>query len=58
MLAGLVPLDMGAMIANLVVVSAGNVVGGAVLVALVYWVIFARHGGGPSQPKSQPIRRK
>jgi formate/nitrite transporter len=46
MLAGLVPLDMGAMIANLVVVSAGNVVGGAVLVALVYWVIFARHGSG------------
>ena len=60
MLAGLVPLDMGAMIANLVVVSAGNVVGGAVLVALVYWVIFARHGSntGPSQPAAEPMRRK
>ena len=35
-------VDMGAFVANLAVVSAGNVVGGAVLVALVYWMIYLR----------------
>jgi formate transporter len=43
MLAGLVPMDQAAVVANLLVVTAGNIVGGAVLVALVYWAIFARH---------------
>jgi formate transporter len=43
MLAGLAPIDPLAVVANLLVVTAGNIIGGAVLVALVYWVIFARH---------------
>lgn len=34
--------DLGALVANLAVVSAGNVVGGGLLVALVYWVIYLR----------------
>lgn len=65
MLAGLVPMDLPAVVANLLVVTAGNIVGGAVLVALVYWVIFARHakeegvvsrgdvGGAPEQADRQ-----
>lgn len=52
-LGGLVPFDASAVAANLIVVSAGNVVGGGVLVALVYWLIFARHGGG--EKASQPV---
>lgn len=38
-------IDPGALLANLAVVTAGNVVGGAVLVALVYWVIYLRPRG-------------
>ena len=34
------------MLANLAVVIAGNIVGGSVLVALVYHVIYRRGGGG------------
>jgi formate/nitrite transporter len=54
-LAGLAPFEPGAIIANLIVVSAGNIVGGAVLVALVYWMIFARHGSG--EKASRPVDR-
>ena len=36
------PLTLGAMAGNLAVVIAGNIVGGSVLVALVYWVIYLR----------------
>jgi formate/nitrite transporter len=58
MLAGLVPLDVGALAANLIVVSAGNVVGGAVLVALVYWIIFgraSRRAGKPAAAEVEPL---
>ena len=55
--AGLVRLDAGAMVANLIVVSAGNVVGGAVLVALVYWLIFARHGSGDKASPRRILKR-
>jgi formate transporter len=42
------PLGVAAMLVNLAVVIAGNVVGGSVLVALVYWVIYLRPArGGP-----------
>jgi len=36
------PLDLLSMLANLLAVIAGNIVGGSVLVALVYWVIYLR----------------
>ena len=45
-LAGLVDFDPAAMAANLLVVTAGNIIGGAVFVALVYWLIFRRKGPG------------
>lgn len=35
-------VDPGGLAVNLLVVTAGNVVGGGVLVALVYWVIYLR----------------
>lgn len=38
------PLTLGDMAANLAAVIAGNLVGGSVLVALVYWVIYLRPG--------------
>jgi formate/nitrite transporter len=38
------PLSAWDMAANLVPVIAGNLVGGSVLVALVYWVIYLRLG--------------
>jgi formate transporter len=36
------PIGLGEMLDNLVPVIAGNIVGGSVLVALVYWVIYLR----------------
>jgi len=39
-------VDVAAVLGNLVPVTLGNVVGGGVLVALVYWVIYLR-GSGP-----------
>jgi formate/nitrite transporter FocA (FNT family) len=36
------PLGWGDMLHNLAPVIAGNIVGGSVLVALVYWVIYLR----------------
>lgn len=47
MLAGLVELDFGALAVNLAVVTAGNVVGGGILVALVYWAVYVRGGEAP-----------
>jgi formate transporter len=41
------PLSWGDMLANLLPVIAGNIVGGSVLVALVYWVIYLRADGSP-----------
>jgi formate transporter len=40
------PLDAGRLLLNLAVVIAGNIVGGSVLVALVYWAIYLRPGAG------------
>ena len=40
--AGAEAIDAGAMFANLFPVIAGNIVGGSVLVALVYWVVYVR----------------
>jgi formate/nitrite transporter len=34
--------DFGGLAANLALVTAGNIVGGGVLVALVYWIIYSR----------------
>lgn len=39
------PLSIGDMLANLLAVIAGNIVGGSVLVALVYWLIYLRPAG-------------
>lgn len=39
------PLSIGDMLSNLAVVIAGNIVGGSVLVALVYWLIYLRPAG-------------
>jgi formate transporter len=35
-------IDAGAVVTNLVPVTLGNIVGGAVFVALVYWIIYGR----------------
>jgi formate/nitrite transporter FocA (FNT family) len=35
-------IDVGAFLFNLFVVSAGNIVGGGLLVALVYWLAYIR----------------
>jgi formate transporter len=36
------PLGVGDMLGNLAPVIAGNILGGSVLVALVYWVVYLR----------------
>jgi formate transporter len=41
------PLGVGDMVRNLVPVITGNLVGGSVLVALVYWVIYLRPQAAP-----------
>lgn len=38
-------IDFGALLANLVPITAGNIVGGGVLVALVYWLVYLRPSG-------------
>jgi formate/nitrite transporter FocA (FNT family) len=35
-------IDVGAVVTNLIPVTLGNIVGGAVFVALVYWIIYGR----------------
>ncbi len=45
--AGADAIDAGAMFANLGAVVAGNIAGGSVLVALVYWVIYVRGAAKP-----------
>ena len=44
--AGVAPVTIEQMLANLAVVIPGNIVGGSVLVALVYWVIYRRPARG------------
>jgi hypothetical protein len=43
-------IDPWSLLANLVPVTAGNIVGGGVLVALVYWLVYLRpsHHAGAS----------
>jgi len=46
------PLDGGDLLRNLLPVIAGNIVGGSVLVALVYWVIYLRpSAASPDAPE-------
>jgi formate transporter len=44
------PLGAAEMLHNLVPVIAGNIVGGSVLVALVYWLIYLRPGAAGDGP--------
>ncbi len=46
MLGGNIDLDLPALFANLVFVTLGNIVGGGLLVAVSYWVIFQRNSTG------------
>ncbi len=39
-------IDAGALIANLVPVTLGNILGGSGLVALTYWLVYLRHSDG------------
>ena len=48
------PLGIGDMLRNLLPVIAGNLVGGSVLVGLVYWVIYLRPGAA-GVSASEPI---
>lgn len=50
--AGAAPLSLGAVVGNLVVVTAGNILGGTVLVALVYWSVYLRH----ETPQTEGVR--
>ncbi len=43
------PLPVADIAGNLLCVIAGNVVGGAVLVAGIYWVVYLRTPGGPER---------
>jgi formate/nitrite transporter FocA (FNT family) len=44
MLHGANDIGLAGLVHNLVPVTAGNIVGGAVFVALVYWLIYVRTG--------------
>jgi formate/nitrite transporter len=45
------PLGAGDVARNLAPVIAGNIIGGSVLVALVYWLVYLRPGASPPQPQ-------
>jgi formate/nitrite transporter len=47
MAAGLVETDIPTLLRNLLFVTVGNIVGGGVLVALSYWVVYIRNGEQP-----------
>ena len=47
------PLGAGDMLRNLVPVIGGNIVGGSVLVAGIYWVIYLRPGVPPAEPPAK-----
>ena len=47
MFAGLVESDVGLLLRNLACVTAGNVVGGGLLVGLTYWLVYIRNGEEP-----------
>jgi formate transporter FocA len=42
---------------NLVPVTIGNVIGGAVMVGLVYWFVYLRPGRAPARPGAAPADR-
>jgi formate transporter len=44
MIAGYLPVDISAFLFNLLFVTIGNILGGAVFVALVYWFIYLYPG--------------
>lgn len=44
MIAGYLPVDIGAFVFNLFFVTIGNILGGAVFVAVVYWLIYLYPG--------------
>ena len=44
------PLSWGGVFGNLLPVIAGNIVGGSVVVAGVYWIIYLRPGTAPGDP--------
>ncbi|HET7525526.1 MAG TPA: formate/nitrite transporter family protein [Burkholderiaceae bacterium] len=44
------PLGAGDLVRNLAPVIAGNIIGGSVLVAGVYWIIYLRPGAAPADP--------
>jgi formate transporter len=43
------PLGAGDLLRNLLPVIAGNIIGGSVLVALVYWLVYLRPGAAPPE---------
>lgn len=51
------PLGWGDMLANLGPVIAGNIVGGSVLVAGVYWVVYLRPGANAPETAAVPPQR-
>jgi len=51
-------VDPGGFVSNLVPVTLGNIVGGALLVAAMYWLAYLRHEPRPGQPDhGSPQRR-
>jgi formate/nitrite transporter FocA (FNT family) len=51
--AGAEAITWAAFAGNLVPVIAGNLVGGSVLVALVYWIIYLRPAGKAEPPEGE-----
>jgi len=47
-------LDAAGMAGNLVPVTLGNMVGGTLLVAAVYWLVYLRHGPSGRPPSGRP----
>jgi formate/nitrite transporter len=45
-------ITVAGMVENLVPVIAGNIVGGSILVALVYWAIYLRGRARPAEPRA------
>ncbi|MBL8565364.1 MAG: formate/nitrite transporter family protein [Hyphomicrobiaceae bacterium] len=50
-------IGIGAILANIVPVTLGNMVGGGVLVALVYWLVYLRRSVPPATSSTQPGAR-
>jgi formate transporter len=50
-------LTPGSLVANLVPVTLGNVIGGGVLVGAVYWFVYLRHRPVPTNHGCLAVRR-